>query len=141
MPLYEYQCTKCGVRFEKIQKFSDPLVDTCPTCGGKVEKLLSAPAFTFKGTGFYITDYSRKGETAAGEKAERAGKSGKSEESGASEGPGKSEGSGKSGGSEKTESAKSDSGSKESSSDKSAGAGEEKTKAPSPAPSKPTKSE
>jgi putative FmdB family regulatory protein len=81
MPLYEYQCTKCGVRFEKIQKFSDPLVDTCPTCGGKVEKLLSAPAFTFKGTGFYITDYSRKGETAAGEKAERAGKSGKSEES------------------------------------------------------------
>jgi putative FmdB family regulatory protein len=82
MPLYEYQCTKCGVRFEKIQKFSDPLVDTCPTCGGKVEKLLSAPAFTFKGTGFYITDYSRKGETAAGEKAERAGKPVESEKSG-----------------------------------------------------------
>jgi putative FmdB family regulatory protein len=118
MPLYEYQCTKCGVRFEKIQKFSDPLVDTCPTCGGKVEKLLSAPAFTFKGSGFYITDYSRKGETAAGEKAERAGKSGKSSESGESKESkeskesGKSQESGKSEASAKSEPAKVDSGGK-----------------------------
>lgn len=60
MPLYEYQCTKCGNRFERIQKFSDPLVEECPECGGKVEQLLSAPAIQFKGSGWYITDYSRK---------------------------------------------------------------------------------
>jgi putative FmdB family regulatory protein len=60
MPLYEYQCEACEKRFEKIQKFSDPLVDTCPSCGGKVRKLLSSPAIQFKGSGFYITDYPKK---------------------------------------------------------------------------------
>ena len=60
MPLYEYQCEACGRRFERIQKFSDPPVETCPTCGGKVHKLVSSPAFQFKGTGWYVTDYSRK---------------------------------------------------------------------------------
>jgi putative FmdB family regulatory protein len=62
MPLYEYQCESCGVRFEVIQKFSDHSVDTCRTCGGKVRRLLSAPAIQFKGTGWYITDYARKGK-------------------------------------------------------------------------------
>jgi putative FmdB family regulatory protein len=61
MPLYEYQCTKCGHRFERIQKFSDPPVKKCPECGGKVEQLLSAPAVQFKGSGWYVTDYARKG--------------------------------------------------------------------------------
>ena len=61
MPLYEYQCTKCGHRFEKIQKFSDPDVKKCPECGAKVEKLLSAPAVQFKGSGWYVTDYANKG--------------------------------------------------------------------------------
>lgn len=61
MPLYEYQCKKCRHRFEKIQKFSDPLVKTCPRCGGEVEQLLSAPAVQFKGSGWYVTDYARKG--------------------------------------------------------------------------------
>lgn len=135
MPLYEYQCTKCGVRFEKIQKFSDPLVDTCPTCGGKVEKLLSAPAFAFKGTGFYITDYSRKGETAAGEKAERAGKSSHSDQADKSDKSGKSEGS------DKSESGKADSGSKESSSSEKSTSGGDKAKDTAPAPAaKPAKS-
>jgi putative FmdB family regulatory protein len=60
MPLYEYQCDACGHRFEKIQKFSDPLVDTCPICGGAVRKLMSSPAIQFKGSGFYITDYPKK---------------------------------------------------------------------------------
>jgi putative FmdB family regulatory protein len=59
LPLYEYQCEKDGV-FEKMQKFSDPPLSTCPTCGGPVEKLLSAPAIQFKGTGWYVTDYARK---------------------------------------------------------------------------------
>jgi len=60
VPLYEYECSECG-RFERIQKFSDPALDVCPTCGGRVQKLLSAPAIQFKGTGWYITDYARKG--------------------------------------------------------------------------------
>jgi len=60
MPLYEYQCQKCGHRFERIQRFSDPLVKKCPECGGKVEQLLSAPAVQFKGSGWYVTDYAKK---------------------------------------------------------------------------------
>jgi len=60
MPLYEYECERCGHRFEKIQKFSDPLVEACPVCGGPVRKLLSSPAIQFKGSGWYITDYAKK---------------------------------------------------------------------------------
>ena len=60
MPLYEYQCEACQLRFEKIQKFSDPLVEICPSCGGRVNKLLSSPAIQFKGSGWYITDYAKK---------------------------------------------------------------------------------
>lgn len=60
MPLYEYQCDACGRRFEQIRKFSDPPVEVCPTCGGKVRKLVSSPAFHLKGTGWYATDYSKK---------------------------------------------------------------------------------
>jgi putative FmdB family regulatory protein len=61
VPLYEYQCKKCKHRFEKIQKFSDRAVKKCPECGGPVEKLLSASAVQFKGSGWYVTDYARKG--------------------------------------------------------------------------------
>jgi putative FmdB family regulatory protein len=61
MPLYEYQCDACRTRFERIQKFSDPPVDCCPSCGGTVRKLLSSPAIQFKGSGWYITDYAKKG--------------------------------------------------------------------------------
>ena len=60
MPLYEYQCEACEHRFERIQKYSDPPIETCPSCGGHVKKLLSSPAIQFKGSGFYITDYARK---------------------------------------------------------------------------------
>src|SRR5499427_8788226 len=63
MPLYEYQCDKCGHRFEKIQKFSDKPIRKCPECGGRVEQLLSPPAVRFKGSGWYVTDYAKK-ETA-----------------------------------------------------------------------------
>ena len=59
MPIYEYQCKKCHHRFEKIQKFSDPLVKKCPECGGPVEQVLSAPAVQFKGSGWYVTDYAK----------------------------------------------------------------------------------
>ena len=60
MPLYEYECQKCGHRFEKIQKFSDKMVKKCPECGGKVEQMISAPAVQFKGSGWYVTDYANK---------------------------------------------------------------------------------
>jgi putative FmdB family regulatory protein len=60
MPLYEYQCDQCGRRFEIIQKMSDAPAEKCPTCGGAVHKLQSAPAFQFKGSGWYVTDYARK---------------------------------------------------------------------------------
>jgi putative FmdB family regulatory protein len=60
MPLYEYECEKCGHRFEKIQKFSDRMVKKCPECGGKVEQMISAPAVQFKGSGWYVTDYAKK---------------------------------------------------------------------------------
>ena len=63
MPLYEYQCEKCAHRFEVIQKFSDAPIDVCPKCGGPVVKLLSSPAIQFKGSGWYITDYSQKGKS------------------------------------------------------------------------------
>jgi len=59
LPLYEYECEKCG-RFEKIQKFSDKRLRKCPTCQGPVERLLSAPAIQFKGSGWYVTDYAKK---------------------------------------------------------------------------------
>jgi putative FmdB family regulatory protein len=67
MPLYEYQCEACNNRFERIQKFSDPPIETCPACGkGPVRKLLSSPAIQFKGSGWYITDYAKKSSSEGG---------------------------------------------------------------------------
>ena len=61
MPLYEYECKSCGHRFEKIRKFSDEPLTTCPKCGKEtLEQLLSAPAVQFKGSGWYVTDYAKK---------------------------------------------------------------------------------
>ena len=74
MPLYEYQCDACSHRFERIQKFSDPPIDTCPTCGGSVRKLISSPAIQFKGSGFYINDYAKK---PSGDSGKSSGDSGK----------------------------------------------------------------
>lgn len=65
MPIYEYQCEQCGHRFEVIQKFSDAPREKCPKCEGTLRKLPPAPAFQFKGTGWYITDYARKDSAAA----------------------------------------------------------------------------
>jgi putative FmdB family regulatory protein len=76
MPLYEYQCEACSHRFEVIQKFSDAHLDTCPKCGGVVRKLLSSPAFHFKGSGWYITDYARAGKTGDEGGGEKSGSKG-----------------------------------------------------------------
>ena len=65
MPIYEYTCHRCGKTIEAIQKMSDPVVEICPTCGGRVHKLQSAPAFQFKGRGWYVTDYARTDQPAA----------------------------------------------------------------------------
>jgi putative FmdB family regulatory protein len=60
MPLYEYKCNKCNEVFEVLQRFSDAPVKVHEVCGGKVHRLLTAPTFKFKGSGFYITDYANK---------------------------------------------------------------------------------
>lgn len=57
MPLYEYRCTKCGHTFDKIQSFKSEPERECPKCGGPLERPLSAPAFQFKGGGWYVNDY------------------------------------------------------------------------------------
>lgn len=57
MPLYEYECTACQRRTEKIQKFSDPEITVCPYCNGHLERVLSAPAVSFKGGGWYADGY------------------------------------------------------------------------------------
>jgi putative FmdB family regulatory protein len=77
MPLYEYQCEKCGDLFEVMQKFADEPLKVHEKCGGPVHRLLSAPALQFKGSGWYITDYARGG-------------SGKGAESGNGKSPGES---------------------------------------------------
>jgi putative FmdB family regulatory protein len=61
VPLYEYQCKSCHTKTERIQKFSDPPLTVCPHCGGELEQLISAPTVQFKGAGWYVTDYARKG--------------------------------------------------------------------------------
>ncbi len=66
MPLYEYRCEACQQRFEVIRKFSDPELDVCTLCGkGPVQRLLSSPAIQFKGSGWYVTDYSQKGKSSS----------------------------------------------------------------------------
>ena len=67
LPLYEYECPTCGT-FELVRKFSDVPLETCPTCARPVEKLASAPAIQFKGTGWYVTDYARKSSGVEGGK-------------------------------------------------------------------------
>ncbi|OFW00817.1 MAG: hypothetical protein A3G20_05520 [Acidobacteria bacterium RIFCSPLOWO2_12_FULL_59_11] len=62
MPLYEYECSACGRRFELLQKLSEEPTKVCIHCDGHVHRLISASAFQFKGTGWYVSDYARKGD-------------------------------------------------------------------------------
>lgn len=61
MPIYEYKCLKCLNDFEAMQKFSDSPVKKCPSCGGGVKRLISRSSFQLKGSGWYLTDYAKKG--------------------------------------------------------------------------------
>ena len=74
MPIYEYECQSCGTRIEALQSFNDPPLETCE-CGdeGKLKKLISAPAFQFKGDGWYVTDYARKGANGKDESSKAKG--------------------------------------------------------------------
>ena len=74
MPIYEYQCKKCKAHIELFQKISDKPPTKCRKCGGRLEKVLSAPAIQFKGSGWYVTDYA--GKATKGEKAESESASG-----------------------------------------------------------------
>ena len=60
MPIYEYECRKCQAHTEAFQKVSDKPLTKCKKCGGRLEKVISAPAIQFKGSGWYVTDYSNK---------------------------------------------------------------------------------
>ena len=71
MPIYEFECRKCKGRLEVFQKMNDKPPVKCPKCGGRLEKLVSASAIQFKGSGWYVTDYAGNGRKAA-EKAEKA---------------------------------------------------------------------
>ena len=72
LPLYEYECTKCHKRTEKIERVAGPHLKKCPHCGGKMESVITAPSIQFKGAGWYVTDYAGKksagGDSKAGEK-------------------------------------------------------------------------
>ncbi|HLK06133.1 MAG TPA: FmdB family zinc ribbon protein [Candidatus Acidoferrum sp.] len=72
MPLYEYECVKCGTKTEKIENVSGPHLKKCPKCGGKVERLLTAPAIQFKGSGWYVTDYAGKSPAKDGGTSEKS---------------------------------------------------------------------
>jgi putative FmdB family regulatory protein len=89
MPLYEYRCTACGERIEVLQRLGEERLTDCPSCHGLLERMISASALQFKGSGFYITDYARSG---AGPAADAAKSESKSNSEGA---PTKSEGAAK----------------------------------------------
>ena len=73
MPIYEYQCEECGARTEVLQRVGAPPIGACESCGGEMKRLVSAPAFQFKGTGWYVTDYARKGASGNGASAAKGG--------------------------------------------------------------------
>jgi putative FmdB family regulatory protein len=85
MPIYEYECRKCGAHTEAFQKLSDKPLTKCPKCGGRLEKRISAPAIQFKGSGWYVTDYAGKAtkdsDTSSESKAEKTDKKAAKEDS------------------------------------------------------------
>ena len=100
MPLYEYECTTCHKRTEKIQKFSDPEITVCPHCGGTLERIISAPAIAFKGGGWYADGYGNAKPKSSGEAANGSGDAKSSGES--QSGDAKSDGKAKPGGDSKS---------------------------------------
>ena len=92
MPLYEYRCTSCGHRFEKIQKVNDAPETACPKCGGELIRPLTAPALQFKGAGWYVNDYAAKpsGGSSSDKSSSDSGSAKPGSDSGSSAGESKS---------------------------------------------------
>jgi putative FmdB family regulatory protein len=102
MPIYEYHCDKCG-DFEQTQRITDKPLSRCPTCKAKVKKLISNTSFQLKGTGWYVTDYARKGKSENGSAPKSESKSSTETKSETKEKPAeKKESKSKSSGSEST---------------------------------------
>jgi putative FmdB family regulatory protein len=87
MPLYEYECTACHKHTEKIQKFSDPEITVCPHCGGKLERVISAPAISFKGGGWYADGYGNAKPKSSGDSSSSSSDSGSSAKSSSESAP------------------------------------------------------
>lgn len=97
MPIYEYKCLECGTHIEKMQKVSDAPLQTCESCGGRLEKQISLSGFQFKGAGWYVTDYAKKSGVAAltADKSEKSEKSETTEKTSTGESTVKTEGASK----------------------------------------------
>lgn len=80
MPLYEYECQSCGVRFERRQHMTDDPVKICPECGGEVNRLIQPVGIIFKGSGFYVTDNRAKSPTSVPGKSKRSSQSSKEDD-------------------------------------------------------------
>jgi len=85
MPLYEYQCQDCGVRFERVQHVTDEPVKICPECGGPVRRLIQPVGIVFKGSGFYVTDNRAKNSSSAKASNESSSSKPSSDQSSSSE--------------------------------------------------------
>ena len=79
MPIYEYECTKCGRIDEVLQKFSEKPLKKCPHCSGRLQKLVSQSTFHLKGTGWYVTDYANKSKSSKGSETKKSDTSSKSD--------------------------------------------------------------
>lgn len=75
MPIYEYECLECGISFDRLQRFGEPAPEACPNGHKKVHRLLSQPAIIFKGSGFYVTDHGRNGQSRSSRKKRHDGES------------------------------------------------------------------
>jgi len=90
VPLYEYECVKCGKKTEKIETVAGPHLKKCPHCGGKVEQAITAPAIQFKGSGWYVTDYAGKSPAKDSAESEKSdGEKSEKKDAGAKEGAAK----------------------------------------------------
>jgi putative FmdB family regulatory protein len=95
MPIYEYQCADCGQRIERLQGVNDPPPAACEACGGSMARMVSAPAFQFKGSGWYVTDYG--GRKSSDDDGGSSSSSAEKADKGSSEASSKKTGGGKAG--------------------------------------------
>ncbi|HME05544.1 MAG TPA: FmdB family zinc ribbon protein [Bryobacteraceae bacterium] len=80
MPIYQYLCENCGEQFDVIQKFADEPLSVHPKCGGAVHRMMTAPAFQFKGSGWYVNDYAKKPAAGSGGASDPGSSDGKTAE-------------------------------------------------------------